>query len=72
LDDPGFLGLPGAEPFEVVVGRGDANVVFLPAAANESLDSWESAFGRTPEQEVTVVVVSEIADEIETRVSAVK
>ncbi|MEJ5365408.1 MAG: hypothetical protein WHS86_09925 [Desulfosoma sp.] len=57
LDPTGFLALPGCEPLEGVVARGDADVVFVPTGAKESVDGRESAFGWTAGKKVSFVIV---------------
>lgn len=72
LNARGFLSLLFAEPLEVVVGRGEGDVVLFAATANESLHSREGALGRTAEKKVALVALSEIADEIKARVPAIE
>jgi len=72
LDASGFLPLSGAEPREVVVGRGEGNVVVVPAASHKSLDSGEGGLGRTAEQKVSFVVLSQIGNEIKAGISPIE
>ena len=72
LDAPGFLPLPGTEAREVVIGRGEYNMVFLPAAVNEGLHRREGRLCRAPEEKIAGVVLSQASNEIKARVSPIE
>ncbi len=77
LDDPkldhlGFLALSLAEPLEIFVGRIDQNEVFLLTAGNEGLNGRKCGLSRTAEQKVSVVVFSEVGNQLIAGVSTIK
>jgi hypothetical protein len=72
LDAPRFLPFLRAEPLQVVVGGGKRNIVLLPATTHESLNSGEGGLGRAAEEKVPFVVLSQVGNEIEARVSPIE
>jgi len=64
--------LPAAESLEETVGGMEENVVLLATATNKFLHSREGGLSRTAEEEITVVLVSQRADDMIARISAIK
>lgn len=71
-DAAGLFPLLGAEPLNVLVGWGERNVGLLPAALHKSLDGGESRFGRTAEEKVAFVVLSQIGNQLKAWVSSIE
>ena len=72
LDAPGALALLGAEPREVVLGGGEGNVVLVSAAFDKRLDRGEGGLGRTSEQKVSFVALSQKGNQIKAGVSPIE
>jgi len=72
LNTLGFFPLPWAESLKELVGGGDHDVVFLSTVADKGFHGGECRFGRTTKQEISLVVLSQEADEIIARISAIE